>query len=98
MGILVPLFGIGAGIVAIISGAYIKSKQIGLEKLKLERQLTAENLEAEVKKLSAENEVLQDRISNLETIVVSKEWESLVSDPNNKLDKPGKVKALAEKI
>lgn len=98
MGILIPLFGIGAGIVAIIAGAYLKSKQIGLEKIRLEREITDKDLETKLKKLGAENAALQDRISNLETIIVSKEWESLLPAHQEKLDGQSKVKAIAEKL
>ena len=97
MGILIPLFGIGAGIIAIISGAYLKSKKIDLEKLRLKQESSDQNLEGKLKKLSAENEALQDRISNLETIIVSKEWDTLLSAPKNN-DNESNVRAIAEKL
>ena len=99
MSILIPLLGITAGIIAIISGSIIKIKKIELQKT-LHNQGNHDNklLENQVKTLTLENTDLQNRISNLESVVASKEWEFLLPSNKENLSNQEKASILAKKL
>ena len=64
LGILIPLLGITCGIIAILSGAYIKSQQLKLQIAKEERVSGASSSETQ-------NEIqrLKDRVAVLERLL-----------------------------
>lgn len=66
MGILVPILGIMAGIIAIIANAYIK-----VQKMKIEGLNTGDGklLLDRVNQLEKENAQLKERVGNVEVIV-----------------------------
>lgn len=80
LGILIPLLGITCGIIAILSGAYIKSQQLKLQIAKEERASGASSSETQ-------NEIqrLKDRVAVLERLLtdgdrkLSREIDSLRS-------------------
>lgn len=64
VGVLIPLLGIMCGIIAILSGAYIKSQQLKLQIAKEERASGASSSETQ-------NEIqrLKDRVAVLERLL-----------------------------
>ena len=63
-GILIPLLGISCGIIAILSGAYVKSQQVKLQIAKESRESGA--IAAEVQ---GEIQRLKDRVAVLERLL-----------------------------
>lgn len=64
IGVLIPIMGILCGIIAVISGAYIKSQQLKLQIAKEERASGASSNETQ-----AEIQRLKDRVAVLERLL-----------------------------
>jgi hypothetical protein len=62
-GILIPIFGILCGIIAILSGTYIKSQKMKLEMMQSQRVSSASEAE-----MMAEIQRLKDRVAVLERL------------------------------
>ena len=62
-GILIPIFGILCGIIAILSGTYIKSQKMKLEMMQAQRVSSASETE-----MMAEIQRLKDRVAVLERL------------------------------
>ena len=62
-GILIPIFGILCGIIAILSGTYIKSQKMKLEMMQSQRLSSASEAE-----MMAEIQRLKDRVAVLERL------------------------------
>ncbi len=99
MSILIPILGITAGIVAIISSAYVKVRKIELQKtLNGQNNHDKKYLEDKIQTLTFENTDLRKRITNLESIVASKEWEFLLPPHSENLSNQEKANILAKKL
>jgi len=65
-GILIPIFGILCGIIAILSGTYIKSQKMKLEMMQSQRVSSASEAE-----MMAEIQRLKDRVAVLERLATA---------------------------
>jgi hypothetical protein len=84
MGVLVPILGIMAGIIAIIANAYVK-----VQKMKIEGLGTGDGklLLDRINQLEKENAQLKDRVGNMEIIVGDIDIDLLKISSNSSLEK-----------
>ena len=99
MGILIPIFGILTGMVAIIASTYLKAKKMEIDKLNAGGGNLShfKNLNEKLELLEKENELLKQRLHNVELIATSKEWD-LLPPSSSELSVSQQSEEIAKKL
>jgi len=101
IGFIIAILALSIPVVAILSNAYVKIKKIEFEQnTQSFNKEQLDQLMNQFEDLQQENELLKERLSNIETIVAEPDWEQLLlhGTEAEKREKSGRLKQLTAKF